>query len=73
MIVLSMDHSALVNTTHITINHKDLVLVMYFHHHCNMAYIPLYTGLPTSTLTAAHLMDASSPLLWEASTRANFF
>ena len=53
MIVPSIDLSALVNTTLITINQKDWVLVMYPHHHCIMGCIPSYAGLPTSTLPAA--------------------
>ena len=32
VIVPSINLSALVNTTHVTINEKDWVLVVYFHH-----------------------------------------
>ena len=60
--------SALVDTTHIKVNQKDHVFVVYFHHHCIMVHIPLYAGLTTSTLPAAHLTIASLSLLMEAST-----
>ena len=68
MIFLSINLSALVNTTHVTIKQKDWVLVVYFHHRYTMMHISSYAGLPTYTLPAAHLMHSCSPLLLEAST-----
>ena len=68
MIVPSIDLSALIDTTHITIKQKDWVSVVFFHHHVTMVHIYLYAGLPTSTLPAAHLMHAHSLLMQEAST-----
>ena len=68
MIVLLIDLSALFDTIHITINKKDHVSVVYLHHHAIMANIPSYAGLQTSTLPAALLMCACSPLLPEAAT-----
>ena len=63
MIVPSINLSALVDATHVTINQKDQVSVMYFHHHCTVAHIFSSAGLLTSYLTAAHLMHACLPLL----------
>ena len=68
MIVPLIDISALVDTIHVTINQKDQVLVVYFHHRCTMVHISSYAGLSTSTLPAAHLMHACLSLLPEAST-----
>ena len=68
MIVPSINLSTLVNITHVTINWKNWVLVVYFHHDCTMVHKSWNAGLPTSTLPAAHSLHAPLPLLLKAST-----
>ena len=68
MFVPLIDLSALFDTTHATINQKDLVLVVFVQHCCTMECIPMCPGLPTSTLLGACLMHSCLPLLLEAST-----
>ena len=63
ILVLSINLSTLINTTHVTIKQKDQVLVMYFHHCSTMMSIYLYAGLLTSILLAAYLKHTYLPLI----------
>ena len=62
MIVPSMDLSALVDMTNITIKQNDQVLVVYFHCCGTMMQISLYAGLSTFTLPAAMLTTSARSL-----------